>query len=223
MKKILMAFFVFLVALNIQAQDQTQLKKDSIISDDLLQDATAQYKKDSVKLLPDKYIFTQKILWGPKGLMRNFNTFKLSNEERERELKIRRVMLISHQILGFVTLGGMIGQGIVGSLLYNSHLRDPDNDKYLPAHLFLAHFVNTCYFTTAGLALLAPPKMINERKGYGSIKLHKALAIVHFTSMVAVNVLSWELEAHPALVPYHRAAAITAFSSFALGMIVLKF
>ena len=126
-------------------------------------------------------------------------------------------MLVAHQALGFVTLGAMVAQGIVGQRLYNGDrsLRD--------THEGLAAAVNICYFTTASLALFAPPKMLDERKGYSSIKLHKALAIVHFSSMVATNILASQLEGNPGLRSWHRAAAYTAFGAFAASMIVIKF
>ena len=182
----------------------------------LLDDLTSA-SSDSVKLLPDHFLFTQRLLWGQKGLMRNFNYFKLSPEERERELRIRRTMLTTHQILGFATLGGMIAQGIVGSKLYNGDI------GLKGTHEALAAGVNFGYFTTASLALFAPPKMLDERKGYSSIKVHKILAIVHLSGMIATNILAGQLESHPNLRPYHRAAAFTAFGAFAASMIIIKF
>lgn len=189
---------------------------DSTKSNNLL-DETTLANKDSVKLLPNKFPFTQRLLWGQKGLMRNFNEFELTPAKRQEELKIRRTMLVAHQVMGFVTLGTMVAQGIVGQRLYNGDrsLRD--------MHESLAAGVNFCYFTTASLALFAPPKMFDERKGYSSIKLHKALAIVHMTAMIATNILGGQLEGNPNLRSWHRAAAFTAFGAFTASMIVIKF
>ena len=172
---------------------------------------------DSVKLLPDHFVFTQRILWGEKGLMRNFKSFELTPEERQKELKIRRGMLVAHQIGGFTTLGMMVAQGFVGSSLYNGHYDKKD------LHEALAVGINIGYFTTASLSLFAPPKMLDERKGYSSIKLHKALAIVHLSGMIATDILAAQLESNPDLKPYHRAAAFTTFGAFAASMIVIKF
>lgn len=171
----------------------------------------------SQKLLPDKILFTQRIFWGEKGVMRNFNSFQLTAENRQNELKVRRTMLATHQIIGFATLGGMIAQGFVGAKLYNGNYGLKDT------HEILATGVNIGYFTTASLSLFAPPKMLNERKGFSSIKLHKGLAIIHLSAMIATNVLSGMIEDNPDLRPYHRAAAYTAFGSFAASMIVIKF
>ncbi|HSO87667.1 MAG TPA: hypothetical protein VLQ91_14015 [Draconibacterium sp.] len=189
---------------------------DSLQSLNLLDELNAT-STDSVKLLPDRFVFTQRIMWGEKGLMRNFNAFELSPEERQKELKIRRTMLVGHQIMGFTTLGLMVAQGFVGSSLYNGNMDKKD------VHEALAAGINIGYFTTASLSLFAPPKMLDERKGYSSIKLHKALAIVHLSGMIATDILAAQLESNPDLKPYHRAAAFTTFGAFAASMIVIKF
>jgi hypothetical protein len=204
--------FIAFALFNSFGYSQTDTTKNN-----LLDDLSSVQDTESQQLLPQKIIVTQRILWGQNGLMRNFKTFELTPEERERELRIRRAMLVTHQVLGFVTLGTMVAQGIVGSQLYNGKQSVRD------LHEGLAVAVNFGYFTTAGLALFAPPKMLDERKGYSSIKVHKYLAIVHMTSMIATNILAGELESHPNLKPYHRAAAFTAFGAFATAMVVIKF
>ena len=167
-------------------------------------------------LLPEKFLVTKKIFWGKKGLMRNFNRFKLTPENRQNELKLRKSMFRAHQILGFVTLGEMLVQGIIGSQLYNG--KDVKN-----AHKTMGRIVNITYFTNASIPLFSPPKMFNERKGLSNIKLHKILAIVHFSSMIATNILARKIDTNYDLKPYHRAAAYTAFGSYAASMIVIKF
>ncbi len=211
-----MKSITFLFLLTIAFVSNVAAQNDTIQAIDLLSEISSEADLNQ-PLLPEKYPFTQRLMWGEKGLMRSFTAFKLSPEERERELKIRRKMLVAHQILGFATMGGMVAQGIVGARLYNGHPELKDT------HEALAAGVNFGYFTTASLALFAPPKMLDERKGYSSIKVHKALAIIHMTSMIATNILATQLESHPDLKPYHRAAAYTAFGSFAAAMIVIKF
>lgn len=208
-------FFILILILSVSVF-KSQAQVDTLQTNNLLGELSAT-TNDSVPLLPDHFLFTQRLLWGQKGLMRNFNSFQLSPEERQNELKIRRTMLTTHQVLGFATLGAMVAQGIVGAKLYNG------NDGLKGTHEALAAGVNFGYFTTASLALFAPPKMLDERKGYSSIKVHKALAIVHLSGMIATNILASQLESHPNLRPYHRAAAYTAFGAFAASMIVIKF
>ena len=55
---------------------------DSTQTINLLNEITAQDNQKTI-LLPDKYPFTQRIFWGEKGLMRNFDYFRLTPEERQ--------------------------------------------------------------------------------------------------------------------------------------------
>ncbi len=192
-------------------------KKDSVLQqDDLLSSLIADSSQPQ-KLLPDHIIFTQRILWGQKGLMRHFNSFELTPVNRAHELKVRRRMLVCHQIIGSITSLGMIGQGIVGAKLYNG-------DKSVrELHEDLGLGVNIGYITTASLSLFAPPKMLNERKKFSSIKAHKWLALIHMSGMIATNILAGQLESHPELKKWHRAAAFTTFGAFFAAEVVIKF
>jgi hypothetical protein len=223
---IVIAMIIAMVSLESRAQKETttksQTKKDTTATVDLLGDLN-QTSQEKTKLLPDKIIFTQRIFWGEKGLMRSFNAFELTPEKRQHELKVRRTMLVTHQIMGMLTLGGMVAQGIVGAKLYNYSGNNYQGLKH--THEAIAAGVNIGYFSTAALSLFAPPKMLNERKGYSSIKLHRGLAIIHFSAMVATNVLATMMDGpnNAKIRPYHRVAAFTAFGAFAASMIVIKF
>jgi hypothetical protein len=215
MKTIFLLAVIILISSSLKSQAQVDTLQSVNLLDELSSTTT-----DSVKLLPDKFVFTQRIMWGERGIMRNFKAFELSPEERQKELKIRRGMLVTHQIMGFTTLGLMVAQGFVGSSLYNG-----DYSKH-EVHEALALGINIGYFTTASLSLFAPPKMLDERKGYSSIKLHKALAIVHLSGMIATDILATQLESEEPGGPIHkahRAAAFTTFGAFAASMIVIKF
>ncbi len=203
MRIIIISFFLILF---VSSQNKAQ---------DLLNELES-IESNNIPLLPEKFLVTKKIFWGKKGLMRNFNRFKLTPENRQNELKLRKSMFKAHQILGFVTLGEMLVQGIIGSQLYNG--KDVKN-----AHKTMGRIVNITYFTNASIPLFSPPKMFNERKGFSNIKLHKILAIVHFSSMIATNILARKIDTNYDLKPYHRAAAYTAFGSYAASMIVIKF
>lgn len=218
-------FLVAMVSLHSTAQNTDKDKPKQAIRDttatiDLLGELN-QENPEKTKLLPDKILFTQRIFWGPKGLMRNFNAFELSPENRQKELKVRRTMLATHQILGFATLGGMIAQGFIGAKLY--HATGSDYERIKDTHEKMATAIEIGYFSTASMSLFAPPKMLNERKGYSSIKLHRYLGIIHFTGMITTMVLAGQLENNPDLKPYHRAAAYTTFGAYAASMIVIKF
>jgi hypothetical protein len=53
--------------------------------------------------------------------------------------------------------------------------------------------------------------------------LHKYLAMVHFSAMVATNILAASAKRNPTLRAYHRDAAYTAFTAFSFAVIVMKF
>ena len=164
------------------------------------------------QLLPQKMIFTQSLLWGKNGLFRITSISKLSIEKREKELKVRNVMLKSHQIIGYLTLAGMVAQGIMGGRLYNG-----DYELY-DAHKTLGKWVTASYFTGAGLSLFAPPPLVKKKmKGFNSIKAHKWLAYLHFSGMIATN--AWSKEDRD----WHKYAAYTTFASYASAILVFKF
>jgi hypothetical protein len=173
--------------------------------------------EEPIELIPKRMIFTQRMLWGEKGLMRTLKVAPLTDHGRETELKIRRGMLVTHQVLGFATLAGMVAQGIVGAKLYSGDY------KIKELHEGLGTAVNITYFTTAGLSLFTPPPLISRQvKGLNGIKMHKTLAVVHLSAMIATNLLS-DSAGDPKIKPLHRAAAFTAFGSFFGAMLVMKF
>jgi hypothetical protein len=200
MKKIIfLSLFIFQVVLS--------QERDALLESLFVEEMTMEEQ-----LLPQKMIFTQSLLWGKKGLFRKTGISKLSLEQREKELKVRNVMLKSHQIIGYLTLAGMVAQGIMGGKLYNGDY------KLYDAHKTLGAWVTVSYFTGAGLSLFAPPPLVrNKVKGFNSIKAHKWLAYVHFSGMIATN--AWSKEDRD----WHKYAAYTTFASYATAVLVFKF
>ena len=169
--------------------------------------------KENEKLLPERMVFTQSILWGEKGIFRKTGISRLNKEQRTKELKIRKVMLKSHQIIGYLTLAGMIAQGILGGKLYNNWERDLYN-----THKTVGNIVTASYFTGAGLSLFAPPPLVNKKvEGFNSIKAHKILATIHFSGMVATNYFSKKNT------DFHKYSAYTTFASYFAAVVVFKF
>ena len=166
-----------------------------------------------IELLPEKMIFTQSLLWGKNGLLRKTWVSPLNLENREKELKIRKTMLTTHQAIGYLTLASMIAKGIIGGKLYNG------DESFRSTHNTMGKVVNIGYFTGAGLSLFSPPPLINKKKskGFDSIKANKILATVHFSAMVATNHYKHRDK------KIHKASAYTAFASYATAVIVLKF
>ncbi|RYF62879.1 MAG: hypothetical protein EOO39_29495, partial [Cytophagaceae bacterium] len=114
-----------------------------------------------------------------------------------------------------------IAQGIIGAKLYNAKGQDyVDTKKW---HERSATFINITYGTTLLLSLTAPPPVVGARKGFTTIKLHKYLAIVHLTGMVATNVLAHMIQTNESLKPYHRAAAYTTFGAYAASILAITF
>ena len=209
-KFLLKVFFLFIL---IGSLNKVQAQTDS-----LLQTLLVDEKIDSQLIAPSKMLFTQQLVWGNNGLLKNrYGSTQDLVERRKIDLRIRRKMLQIHQIGGFVTLGGMLAQGIVGSQLYNGSY------KLKQTHEALGAAVNLTYGLTAINALFTPPSTFKRDKKLTSIRLHKWLAIAHMSGMLATNILGTQIENNPNLKPYHRAAAYTSFFSLAAAMVVIKF
>jgi len=209
-KSLLKAFFLFML---VRCMNKVQAQTDS-----LLQTLLVNEKIDSQLIAPQKMLFTQQLVWGNNGILKNrYGSIEDPIERRKIDLRIRRKMLQIHQIGGFVTLGGMLAQGIVGSQLYNGSY------KLKQTHEALGAAVNLTYGLTAINALFTPPSTFKRDKKLTSIRLHKWLAIAHMSGMITTNILGTQIENNPSLKPYHRAAAYTSFVSLAAAMVVIKF
>ena len=179
---------------------------------DIFSDLRLESEVD-ISLLPKRMVFTQKLFWGENGLLRKINLTPVNQEQRQKELKLRRVMLKTHQIIGFVTLAGMITQGFLGGKLYKNWNIDRYN-----AHKTIGNLTSASYFTGAGLSLFSPPPLINKKyKGLNSIKAHKYLASLHFSAMLATNIFKNKNR------KIHKYSAYTAVGSFAAAIMVFKF
>ncbi|MFZ9662185.1 MAG: hypothetical protein ACO29O_09930 [Chitinophagaceae bacterium] len=170
------------------------------------------------QLLPSRMLFTQRLLWGEKGLMRAGNP--ITEQTRQRDMKIRRTMLVSHQVLGLTTMGGLIGQAIVGPRLY----KNPGNHDLRDLHESIAALTNTTYSLTAVMSLFSPPPLVNRDRGLTAIRLHKWLAIVHMGGMIATNILAAQMEGstNSNIRAYHRAAAYTTFAAYSAAFLTIK-
>ena len=180
------------------------------------EDLFSSIRKETAKdesLLPNRMIFTQRALWGNNGLLRKAGIFPLNVEQREKELKLRRSMLKIHQVIGYLTLAGMVTQGFLGGKLYNNWERGLYN-----THKTVGNLTSISYFTGAGLSLFAPPPLINKKtKGLSSIKAHKYLASVHFSAMLSTNIFKNKNQ------QIHKISAYTAVGSFAAAVLVFNF
>lgn len=191
---------------------QLMLAQDSGLLNELLQESTAD-----TALLPPKMLLSQRLLWGEKGLMRSTGIAPLNSSTRMKELKLRRAMLKTHQVLGFATLGGMLAQGIIGTQLYRGNYKNHE------LHENLATTINITYSLGAVSSLLAPPPLLSRDKKISSLRLHKWLAVGHLSGMIATNILGNMAEDNAKYKSAHRTAALFTFASFAAATVVITF
>mgnify|MGYP001119963645 FL=1 len=204
-RNIILSLFAIIFSVNCFAQDFTEEFENLI-----------NIEKPS--LLPEKMIFSQRILWGEKGLLRKTGIVKLSLENREKELVLRERMLKAHQIIGYITFAGMIYQGILGGKLYNG-----DYSVY-DTHKRLGNIVTASYFTGAALSLFSPPPLVNrKREGLNNIRLHKILANVHVPAMIVTNIYADKQQGNKSHKKIHKASAYTAVASYTLAMVTIIF
>ena len=204
-RNILLSLFALIFSVNCFAQDFTEEFENLI-------------NTEKPSLLPEKMIFSQRILWGEKGLLRKTGIVKLSLENREKELVVRERMLKAHQIIGYITFAGMIYQGILGGKLYNG-----DYSVY-DTHKKLGKIVTASYFTGAALSLFSPPPLVNrKREGINNIRLHKILANVHVPAMVITNIYADKQYEKKSYKEIHKVSAYTAVASYTLAMVTIIF
>ncbi len=173
----------------------------------------------SIALLPNKMSIVEKSLWGKKGFFRITGIAPLTPEARERELKFRRIMLTMHQLGGFTTLGLMALSGYYGKKVYDGKY------EFVDKHRTFVRVTIASYTLTALLALASPPPLIRREKSGGSIAIHKTLAWLHSTGMIATAILGrntrYSTTDYNKLKKIHMGVAIATFTSLATSMVVI--
>ena len=181
---------------------------------DLLSGDSGQIEQE---LLPSKMLITKRLLWGKNGFMRFTGIMPLTPENREKEMKIRRMMLISHQALGSLTLLSMIGTGITGDMLYHGKINKSTHEAF-------AMGTNIGYSIVAIEALFSPPALISKRnKKWSNVDWHKMFAVIHFTGMIATNILSEKAGESKQWKLAHATAAVTTGVAFTAAIVSIKF
>jgi hypothetical protein len=107
----------------------------------------------------------------------------------EQKARMRRKVLIAHQVLGFVTLAALTATVVIGHLSYNDLYTSGDfTGRYQNAHLGLASATTVLFAGTGLLALLAPnpyPKPIR----LDTALVHKASMAMATAGMVTQVIL----------------------------------
>jgi len=209
------------------AFSQTDTTKST--EDDLLLGDASTIQNTS--LIPEGMGLIKRSLWAENGLMRHTNYFKLTPENREREIQIRRKMLVAHQFLGFVTLGTMVGSAVTGQIMISTN-SGRTQEKIKPIHKALTTSTIISYTTTALLQMLAPPPIIiRKNKGWSNVKAHRTLAYIHFTGMVLTPIAgqlmygsaSLKNDKSDQLRKFHQVAGYFTTGLFASAVLVMKF
>ena len=223
--KLIHLFFILISGITFAQTDTTKLSEDEL----LLQELGANDIKQS--LLPEGMGLIRRSMWGEKGLMRKFNYFELNSDKRERELILRRRMLQTHQVLGFVALGGMVGSCITGQIMISSKSGDTQ-ESVKPFHKAAITTTMVAYGATALLQLLAPPPVIiRKNAGWSNIKAHRTLAYIHFSGMLLTPLAgrmmygdaSLQNDNSGKLRNFHQVSGYITTALFAGAVIVMKF
>ena len=170
----------------------------------------------AARLLPARLGPMERLLWGERGAMRHLG-MPLTQENREREIFLRRNLLTAHQVGGFLTLGAMTATAITGQMMINDPERDLEDRKVL-----LVNATIFSYFATALLAAVTPPPM-HRRDQWSSISWHKLLATVHFTGMIVTPILGRQVDGDRDRERIHQYAGYATLAAFTGAMIVVTF
>ena len=178
----------------------------------------------SNNLLSDSLSFRTKLLWGDNGLFRKIN---IAPDNKRDEMKLRRNMLQWHQRLGLITLGAITYQFISGKKQYNNNFENFNSDRQ-KRHKVLGYTTYGLYLSTASMSLLAPPAR-KHTKGLSSTKIHKYLAIVHFSAMIAQPWLGYKAarstnaDDYNKYIDLHNIAGTVTMVSFSLAFFTTLF
>ncbi len=108
------------------------------------------------------------------------------------QVKIRRRVLVSHQVIGFVTLAAMAATVVLGQVnyvaRYGSFNNGMDYDRYNNAHLGLS-IATSGLFTTLGVLGLAAPNPYPKPIKLDAALVHKVTMALATAGMVTQLIL----------------------------------
>jgi hypothetical protein len=202
-----------------QAADSTSTQ----LPDSSQVQAKAGASDSSVALLPDRMGPMENLLWGRDGLIRSAASLPLTEENREKEMKWRRTLLTTHQIMGLATLGAM-----VTTVVYGQRILNENNFNLRGAHSTWAGITIGAYTATALLAFSTPPPMV-RRGEWSTVSWHKALAWVHLTGMVLTPIVgsmiqhTGTLQSVHQVELFHQVSGYVTTAAFAGAIMVVTF
>jgi len=183
------------------------------------------------RLLPPNMSFMEKGLWGEDGILRSTGIASpLTPQVRMSELRLRRAMLTTHQIGGFLTLASMIAAVYYGQKSLNDPNSGQRSDPYRNNHQLFVTTTIALYSATGVLAVVSPPPLI-RRDEMSTTTIHKTLAWVHFIGMVVTPIVGGTILKRGPIGRYvdlnqarfHQISAYVTVSALAASMIVVTF
>ena len=172
--------------------------------------------------LPENMPFVKSLIWGQEGAFRKLN---IGPETRIEELQLRRKMLQAHQWLGIITLAGLAYQYDVGKKLYDGNDSDYWNSHY-DKHKAMGYFTYMTYMSTASLSFFSPPARKYDNN-MNSIRFHRRMAALHFTTMMAQPFLAKKAvengKRYNELMDAHLKAGTVAFFALSLDALGITF
>ena len=172
--------------------------------------------------LPENMPYVKSLIWGEEGAFRKLN---IGPETRIEELQLRRKMLQAHQWLGIITLAGLAYQYDVGKKLYegnDSNYWDSHYDK----HKAMGYFTYVTYMSTASMSFFSPPAR-KYNNDMSSIRFHRRMAAIHFTTMMAQPFLAKKAvengKRYNELMDAHLKAGTVAFFALSLDALGITF
>ncbi len=173
------------------------------------------------RLMPANLSIMEKALWGEDGIVRSIGLEPpLTPDERRSELHLRRTMLTTHQIGGFVTLGLMIGAVYFGQQIIDGHPEYRRNHQYFVTATIIS------YSATGLLAILSPPPMI-RRNEVSTTTIHKTLAWIHVAGMIITPILGGMIKRRSSSAQesehIHQISGYLTTATFAASMVVVTF
>ena len=215
-------------ALDSAASDHAEeIPSQFSLQDQLYADSGDPLSPDSVtapprqRLLPNNLSLMERWLWGEDGAIRSIGLEPpLSPNERRSELGLRRTMLTTHQIGGFVTLGLMIGAVYFGQQIIDGH------PEYRRNHQYFVTATIITYSATGLLAILSPPPLI-RRNEVSTTTIHKTLAWIHVAGMIITPILGGMIKRRSSSAMQsehiHEISGYLTTATFAASMIVVTF
>ena len=110
---------------------------------------------------------------------------QLSDSKKlEEEISKRRTRLQWHQALGLTLLPVLTATVVLGQINYNDVIHGRSTGSYQTPHLALAG-ASAALFAATAIAALSAPEPMGERKGFDTVKFHKAAMFVAALAMAA--------------------------------------